>query len=132
MAVDAERRAVGRCLRTHGLNVGTEGVAYVLGPCRVFSRPRHVCNPPAARTGDHRASRSGFVSGREGILENDRGEAYAPTVARRSISKRRSPWNAELGNAWWLLCQDSPKESQDNHQTFLDSSRDSKRRLPQK
>lgn len=55
----------------------------MLGPCRVLSRPRHVRNPPAPRTGDHQASRSTFASGREGILENDRREAYTRTVASR-------------------------------------------------
>ena len=49
-----------------------------------------------------------------------------------SISSPRSPWKAEVGNAWWLLCQDSPNESHESHQTLRDSSREAKRRRPQK
>ena len=41
-----------------------------------------------------------------------------------SPSQRRSPWNAEEGNAWWLLCHDSQKVSQESHQTLRDSSPD--------
>ena len=32
------------------------------------------------------------------------------------------PWNAEVGNAWWLLCQLSPNEIRLSSQTFRDSS----------
>src|SRR6266566_3035793 len=48
-----------------------------------------------------------------------------------SISRPRKPWNAEEGKAWWLLCQDSPKESHESHQTLRDSSRDENRCRPQ-
>ena len=49
-----------------------------------------------------------------------------------SSSARRSPWKADVGKAWWLLCQDSPNEIQDSHQTFRDSSCDANRRRPEK
>src|SRR5439155_23065196 len=49
-----------------------------------------------------------------------------------AASKRRIPWNADVGNAWWLLCHDSPNEIRLSSQTFRDSSEDLKLRLPQK
>ena len=42
------------------------------------------------------------------------------------------PWNAELGNAWWLLCQLSPNEIRLSSQTLRDSSELLKFRRPQK
>ena len=42
-----------------------------------------------------------------------------------SIWKRPSPWRAEDGKAWWLLCQPSPKTSAATTQLFRASSRDS-------
>ena len=50
----------------------------------------------------------------------------------RSSSRRRSPWNADVGNAWWLLCQDSPKVESDSQATLLDWSLVTKRRRPKK
>ena len=34
----------------------------------------------------------------------------------------RIPWNADVGNAWWLLCHDSPNEIRLNSQTLRLSS----------
>ena len=42
------------------------------------------------------------------------------------------PWNAEVGNAWWLLCQDSPNEIRLSSQTLRISSASVKFRRPQK
>jgi hypothetical protein len=39
-----------------------------------------------------------------------------------SISNHRKPWRAENGNAWWLLCQPSPKVISATHQLFRESS----------
>ncbi len=44
-----------------------------------------------------------------------------------SIWKRWSPWRAEAGNAWWLLCQPSPKTSSATSQLLRDSSRSGSR-----
>jgi hypothetical protein len=49
-----------------------------------------------------------------------------------SISRRRRPWKAEVGNAWWLLCQDSPKVKSDSQATLVDSSSVANRRRPKK
>ena len=42
------------------------------------------------------------------------------------------PWNAEVGNAWWLLCHDSPNEIRLSSHTLRLSSDDLKFRRPQK
>jgi hypothetical protein len=44
------------------------------------------------------------------------------SIAEGSIWRRVMPWRAEVGNAWWLLCQASPKVSSDSHARFRDSS----------
>ena len=49
-----------------------------------------------------------------------------------SSSQGRRPWNAEEGKAWWLWCQDSPKEIHESHQTLRDSSLTRNRREPTK
>ena len=56
MAVNAERRAVRRSLRSHRANVGAERVTYVLSPCGVLAALRHVGNPTAPRTRNHATS----------------------------------------------------------------------------
>src|SRR5437899_11016551 len=47
-----------------------------------------------------------------------------------SNSYQASPWRAEVGWAWWLLCQPSPKEISATHQLLRESSRVAKRREP--
>ena len=42
------------------------------------------------------------------------------------------PCSAEVGNAWWLLCQASPKEKNESQNRLRDSSFVSKRRRPKK
>ena len=42
------------------------------------------------------------------------------------------PWNADVGNAWWLLCHDSPNEIRLSSHTLRLSSADVKLRRPQK
>jgi hypothetical protein len=49
-----------------------------------------------------------------------------------SSSRRRSPWNADVGNAWWLLCHDSPKVASDSQATLADRSLVANRRRPEK
>jgi hypothetical protein len=49
-----------------------------------------------------------------------------------SSSRRRSPWNADVGNAWWLLCHDSPKVASDSQATLADRSLVANRRRPKK
>src|SRR5882724_12703947 len=49
-----------------------------------------------------------------------------------AASKRRRPWKADEGNAWWLLCHDSPNEIRLSSQTLRLSSDDRKFRRPQK
>jgi hypothetical protein len=53
MALDAEGRTEGRGGRAHGLDVGAERIALVLGPDGVLARGRHVGEPTATRAGDH-------------------------------------------------------------------------------
>ena len=50
----------------------------------------------------------------------------------RAASKRRIPWNADVGNAWWLLCHDSPNEIRLSNHTLRLWSAVSKCRRPQK
>src|SRR6185312_12650266 len=50
--------------------------------------------------------------------------------ARRSSG--RSPWNADVGKAWWLWCHDSPSDGSASQKTLRDSSSVSKRRRPKK
>ena len=52
------------------------------------------------------------------------------TSADGSNCQRPSPWRAEVGNAWWLLCHDSPKDSGASQNTLRDSSAVAKRRRP--
>src|SRR3984885_6473095 len=54
------------------------------------------------------------------------------TSADGSSSQRRSPCSAEVGNAWWLLCQASPRESGASQARLRDSSPVSNRRRPKK
>src|SRR2546422_9263620 len=49
-----------------------------------------------------------------------------------AASKRRRPWKADEGNAWWLLCHDSPNDSRLRTHTLRLSSDDLKFRRPQK
>src|SRR5215207_3959532 len=49
-----------------------------------------------------------------------------------SSSHRFKPCTAERGNAWWLWCQDSPKESSESQKTFVEWSSTAKRRVPKK
>ncbi len=42
------------------------------------------------------------------------------------------PCSAEVGNAWWLLCQASPKVKNESQNRLRDSSFVPKRRLPKK
>src|SRR5579863_4062886 len=48
-----------------------------------------------------------------------------------STSYQVKPWEAEVGWAWWLLCQPSPKVSSATHQLLVERSRVAKRRDPQ-
>ena len=54
------------------------------------------------------------------------------TQAEGSISQRRRPCSADVGNAWWLLCQASPNVSGASHRRLRDSSFVAKRRRPKK
>ena len=54
------------------------------------------------------------------------------THAVGSTSHQRSPCIAERGNAWWLWCQDSPKDSGASQNTLVEWSSTSKRREPKK
>src|SRR5438128_994252 len=47
-----------------------------------------------------------------------------------SNSYHARPWRAEVGCAWWLLCQPSPNEISATHQLLRESSRVAKRRAP--
>src|SRR6267142_4496625 len=49
----------------------------------------------------------------------------------KSISYHLNPGRAEVGWAWWLLCQPSPKVSKATHQLLVERSRVIKRREPQ-
>src|ERR1043166_8385295 len=48
----------------------------------------------------------------------------------RSSSYHASPWRAETGCAWWLLCHPSPKVMSATHQLLVESSRVLNRRAP--
>src|SRR6185295_3614226 len=47
-----------------------------------------------------------------------------------SNSYQAKPWRADVGCAWWLLCQPSPNVRIATHQLFLESSLVWKRRRP--
>src|ERR1044071_8291926 len=47
-----------------------------------------------------------------------------------SNSYQARPCRAEVGCAWWLLCQPSPNEIMATHQLLRESSRVAKRRAP--
>src|SRR5262245_28584677 len=47
-----------------------------------------------------------------------------------SNSYHARPCRAEVGCAWWLLCQPSPKVKRATHQVLRESSRVAKRRSP--
>ncbi len=52
------------------------------------------------------------------------------TSAEMSSCQRPRPWVAEVGKAWWLLCQASPKVGIAISARLRDSSVVSKSRLP--
>ena len=52
------------------------------------------------------------------------------TSADGSSSQRPIPWRADVGNAWWLLCHDSPNVISDSQNTLRDSSGVLKRLRP--
>ena len=54
------------------------------------------------------------------------------TSAEMSIWYQRSPWAAEVGKAWWLLCQDSPNDGSASHDTLRESFGVAKLRRPKK
>ena len=54
------------------------------------------------------------------------------TQAEGSTWKRPRPWTAEVGKAWWLLCQASPKEKGASQARLRDSSSVSNLRRPKK
>ena len=54
------------------------------------------------------------------------------TPAEMSSSHGFIPCRNEVGNAWWLLCHDSPNDSGESHSRLRDSSPVSKRRRPKK
>ena len=58
--------------------------------------------------------------------------ARAPRITSHetSICQRRRPCRADDGNAWWLLCQPSPRTSTAISQLLRDSSRERKSRRP--
>ena len=43
-----------------------------------------------------------------------------------------SPWRYDVGNAWWLLCQDSPNVNGESQSRLRDSSPVSKSWRPKK
>ena len=47
-----------------------------------------------------------------------------------SNSYQARPWRADVGCAWWLLCQPSPNVISATHQLLRESSRVAKRRVP--
>src|ERR1700677_4371187 len=51
-------------------------------------------------------------------------------IHEKSISYHARPCRAEVGCAWWLLCQPSPKVSSATMTLLRESSRVVKRRLP--
>src|SRR3954471_7660854 len=51
-------------------------------------------------------------------------------IQEMSNSYQASPWRAETGCAWWLLCHPSPKVTIATHQLLVESSLVTKRRLP--
>ena len=52
------------------------------------------------------------------------------TLAEVSYWPRMTPCRAQVGSAWWRLCQDSPIEGIASHQTLPDMSRLLKGRAP--
>src|ERR1041384_1414856 len=48
----------------------------------------------------------------------------------KSISYQARPCRAEVGCAWWLLCQPSPKVKSATHQLLVESSLVANLRLP--
>src|SRR5215475_9226204 len=54
------------------------------------------------------------------------------SICDGSISYHFRPCAAERGKAWWLWCQDSPKEGMASQKTLVDLSSMSKRREPKK
>src|SRR5688572_7002460 len=51
-------------------------------------------------------------------------------IQLKSNSYHARPCRADVGCAWWLLCQPSPKVRSATHQLLVESSRVAKRREP--
>src|SRR3954452_24208664 len=54
------------------------------------------------------------------------------SAAEMSTSHHFRPCLADRGNAWWLWCQDSPKDGSASQKTLVEWSSVAKRRRPKK
>src|SRR5688572_19436300 len=78
-----------------------------------------------------------FCCWRSGLISTTFQASLVAFIARMthavgSTSHQRSPCIAERGKAWWLWCQDSPKDSGASQKTLVEWSSTSKRREPKK
>ena len=85
-------------------------------------RARHVRAPPRHERRGGRGGRLGQARPGAGWCPARTTSHASPvfsssqiTPADTSICQRRSPWRAEVGKAWWLLCHDSPNENGASH-----------------
>ena len=100
-------------------------------------RPVQACGRSGPRVPG--AVGSAFARWRSGLMRTTfqttpsfSSSAIIRPVGSASRSQKRRPWNAEVGNAWWLWCHASPIESGASQNTLRDSSSMSNRLRPKK
>src|SRR5882762_9704946 len=90
--------------------------AFRRGPCLHYAASR------SAKTVEIFATRTSFAT--------PMAFKSLSVIQEISNSYHVRPWRAEVGCAWWLLCQPSPKVNSATHQLLRLSSRVLNRRLP--
>src|SRR6266540_6331774 len=118
----------GRLSRVDGARVGRAGLAHVL-MMRVMA--------PARSSGPHQAAWLATSLPSMRSRTGHRTSLTHPNFSKIQISRAEvsscplsTPWRAQVGSAWWRLCQDSPIDGIASHQTFADLSRDTNGRSP--
>src|SRR5262249_39800614 len=88
----------------------------------------NACQIPAGYAAALAAWRSGLMRTTSQARPSFSSAQITPAVGSSCLAF--IPWTAEVGKAWWLLCQASPKVGSASHARLRDSSVVSKSRLP--
>src|SRR5258708_25821826 len=95
---------------------------------RALGDPPRELSPERSRASQHdQAAPVTFTAWRSGLIRTTSHttpsfSSAAITQAEGSSSRRRRPWPAEVGKAWWLLCHASPSDGSASQRRLRDSS----------